>query len=138
MGEIVVEIELENSRDRTRFEDGYRQESEIRRVRIPAVADTGAMMLALPADTVDRLALEQRDTISVRYADDRRESLPVAGPLNIRIGQHSMATDCIVLPAGSNPVVGQIVTRVLDLLAGRTSLKFNPRPESPDRPLVRL
>ena len=138
MGEIVVEVELQNEDDRAAVRLGFSQESEVRRTQIRAVADTGAMMLALPADTVDRLGLEQLDSISVRYADDRRESLPVAGPLNIRIGQHSMATDCIVLPAGSNPVVGQIVTRVLDLLAGRTSLKLNPRPESPDRPLVRL
>ena len=45
MGEIVVEIELENLRDRNLFESGYLAEEEIRRVRIPAVADTGAVML---------------------------------------------------------------------------------------------
>ena len=138
MGEIVVEIELENQHDRALAEGGHLEESDVRRMRIPAVADTGAMMLALPEDVVDELGLAEVGSVSARHADGQSELLPVAGPLNIRIGASSMVTDCLVVPHGAQAVVGQIVTRTLDLLAGRTSLKLNPRLESPDGPLVRL
>ena len=138
MGEIVVQIELENSRDRSFQEGGYLDESEVRQARIPAVADTGAMMLALPEDVVDQLGLEHVDSIIARYADGRRESLPVAGPLSIRIGDRSMSTECIIVPTGADALVGQIVMERLDLIADCTSQTLTPRPESPERPLVRL
>ena len=48
MGEIVVDVELENLRDRNLFESGYLAEEEVRRVRIAAVADTGCA--GMPGD----------------------------------------------------------------------------------------
>ncbi|MDE2966907.1 MAG: retroviral-like aspartic protease family protein [Chloroflexota bacterium] len=138
MGEIVVEVELENQEDRVLVQRGYLDESEIRHTRIPAIADTGAMMLALPEDVVRQLGLQQVDSITARYADGRRDSLPVAGPLNIQIGERSMPTDCIVVPAGADALIGQLVMERLDLVADCTHQTLTPRPESPNRPLVRL
>ncbi len=137
MGE-AVQIELENANDLVLLQRGISENSEVRRVRIQAVADASAMMLALPADIVAELGLSEVGSVSARHAEGDSEPLPVAGPLNIRIGESSMVTDCVVVPHGADAVVGQIVTRTLDLLAGRTSLKLNPRLESPDRPQVRL
>lgn len=138
MGEIVVDIELENQEDRALGQRGFLEESEIRQTRISAVADTGAMMLALPEDVVDELGLAEVGSISARYADGRREPLPVAGPLTIRIGDRWMVTDCLVVPAGADALIGQIVMERLDLIADCTHQTLTPRPESPDRPLVRL
>lgn len=138
MGEIVVQIELENLRDRGRFEDGYRQESEIRQARIPAVADTGAVMLALPEDVVDQLGLDELGNVTTTYADGRQGSLTVAGLLTIRIGDRSMPTDCVVVPAGADALVGQLVMERLDLLADCVAQTLGPRPESPDRPMFRM
>ena len=138
MGEIVVPIELENQEDRTLVERGYLEDSEVRHVRIDAVADTGAMMLALPEDVVDELGLSEAGSISARYADGRREPLPVAGPLTIQIGDRSMPTNCIVVPSEADALIGQVVMEFLDLIADCTHQTLAPRPESPDRPLVRL
>ena len=138
MGEIVVPIKLENEHDRALADRGHLEESEVRRVTINAVADTGAMMLALPEDVVQQLGLRQVDTIRARYADGRREALPVMGPLSIRIDGPSIRCDCAVIPTGAEPLVGQIVMGQLDLMAGHTYQRFGPRAESPDRPLVRL
>ena len=138
MGEIVVRIHLENTNDRGAFNLDLLDESEIRSVEIDAVADTGAMMLALPEDVVSRLGLAQVDTVNARYADGRREPLALAGPLNVRISGRSMPTNCIVLPGGADALIGQIVLEGLDLFADCTNQRLTPRPESPDRPLVRL
>ncbi len=138
MGEIVVQIQLENTNDRGAFNRGFIDESEIRSLEIDAVADTGAMMLALPEDVVDQLGLSQVDSIIARYADGRRETLPVAGPLMIQIGDRSMTTECIIVPAGADALIGQLVMERLDLIPDCTHQRLTPRPESPDRPLVRL
>ena len=138
MGEIVVDIELENVVDRGRAEDGELPEADIRRAAISAVADTGAIMLALPEDVVSRLGLDLESSITATYADWRQGELPVAGPLLVRIGDRSMPANCIVLPQGTDALVGQLIMEGLDLVADCVARTLHPRPESPDRPLMRL
>ncbi len=138
MGEIIVEIELENVKDREMAEDGELPEADIRRAAIPAVADTGAMMLALPEDVVGQLGIRHRSSITATYADGRQGELPVAGSLFVRIGDRSMSADCVVLPKGTDALVGQLVMEGLDLVADCVAQTLHPRPESPDRPLMRL
>ena len=138
MGEIVVDIELENVKDRESAEDGELPEADVRRITIPAIADTGAMMLALPEDVISQLGIRQTGSIATTYADGRRGELPVAGPLIVQIGDRSMPTDCIVLPQGTDALVGQLVMERLDLVADCVAQTLHPRPESPDRPLMRL
>lgn len=138
MGEITVSAELENAADRGRFEHGDCQESDIRRSTVEAIVDTGAVMLVLPQNVVERLGVGTRRTVIVSYADERKEERPVAGPLTIRIGNRFMSTDCVVGPPLSEPLVGQIVMEALDLVADCTNRTLAPRPESPDYPLLKL
>ena len=80
MGEIVVDVELENAVDRGLAGKGFLQEADVRRATVSAVADTGAVMLALPEEVVQRLGVEVVGTGPVAYADGRRGELPIAGP----------------------------------------------------------
>ena len=138
MGEIVVEIELENPVDRQLAEGGALGTQAVRGETIDAVVDTGAVMLALPEGLVARLGIPTRRTISTSYADGRRGELPVAGPLTIRIGNREMSTDCIVVPERAEALVGQVVLETLDLIPDPLRQTLEPRPESPDRPLLRV
>ena len=138
MGEIVVNIELENVVDRELAEDGELPAADIRRATIPAVADTGAIMLALPEDVVSQIGARPAGSIVATYADGRRDELPVAGPLIVRIGDRWMPANCVVLPQGTDALVGQLVMEGLDLVADCVARTLHPRPESPDRPLMRL
>jgi predicted aspartyl protease len=138
MGEITVRAELENVVDRVNWEDGRIEESEIRSYKLDATVDTGAVMLVLPQNVVEKLGLKNRRTVIVSYADEPKEERQVAGPLTIKLGDRFMSTDCIVGPPLSEPLVGQIVLEELDLLADCTNRKLIPRPESPDYPLLKL
>ena len=138
MGEIVVEVQLENSGDRVLFERGFASEDAIRQTTIQAVADTGALMLALPQDVVAALDLGYRGTMAVRYPDGRDDRLPLAGDLTIQIGDRRMAAECVVVPTGADALIGQIVMERLDLIADPKNQSLTPRPESPDMPLIRL
>ena len=46
--------------------------------------------------------------------------------------------DCIVGPPLSEPLIGRIVLAALDLVADCGTRTLGPRPESPDRPLLKL
>ena len=106
MGEIVVEIELENPVDRQLAEAGSFAEEAVRRESVRAVADTGAAMLPLPDEVVGRLGTPIRRTMATTYADGRCRELPVARPLTFRIGDRDMLTDCIVVPGQAEALVG--------------------------------
>ena len=127
MGKITVNVTLENPNDRAVFERDYGEESAIRRSSLDAIVDTGAVMLVLPQNVVERLGVEIR-----------QEERPVAGPLTIHIGNRFMSTDCVVGPPLSEPLIGQIVLEALDLIADCTNRTLTPRPESPDYPLLKL
>lgn len=136
MGEIVAQVELENPGDRALAQRGYGPESGVRRSNVDAVVDTGAVMLVLPRNVVERLGLETQRTVVVTYADERREERPVAGPVTVRIGNRFMNTDCVVGPPLSEPLLGQIVLEALDLIADCTNRTLTPR--FPDYPLLKL
>ena len=138
VGEIIVEIELENAEDRSDARRGRIDEASVRREKVQAVADTGAVMLALPEDVVVGLGLPTVRTLTSTFADGRRGQLPVAGPLTIQIGDRQMLTECIVVPEGAETLVGQVVMEVLDLIPDPVNQTLGPRPESPDRPLLRV
>ena len=138
MGEIVVDVGLENVGDRELAKAGHLQEADIRRTTVKAVADTGAVMLALPEDVVERLGVEIVGSVACAYADGRRDERSVAGPLTVRIGDRWMHASCVVVPRGTDALVGQVVMEQLDLVADCVTRTLGPRPESPDLPLLRL
>ena len=66
MGEITVNIHLENTLDRLIARtDKSRQ---VRSYEMEAVVDTGAVMLMLPQDVVEELELPVQRRATVRYA----------------------------------------------------------------------
>ena len=110
----------------------------MRRETIKAVADAGRVMLELPQDVVEQLGLPTVSTVARARADGSRDILPVAGPLTVRICGRRTTTDCIVVAEGAQAVVGRVVTMALDLHPDPVNQTLGPRPESPDRPLLRV
>ena len=138
MGEIVASMKLENAEDRGVVRRGLSDESTVRRATVDGVVDTGAVMLVLPEDVVGRLGLATQREVVVTYADERKETRPVAGPVTVHIGDRFMIAECVIGPPSSEPLIGQIVLEALDLVADCANRTLGPRPESPDRPLLKL
>lgn len=76
MGEVVVDVELENSVDCAIFARGHGEASDIRRSAVEAIVDTGPVMLVLPQNVVERLGVNILRTVVVTYADQRIGSIP--------------------------------------------------------------
>lgn len=138
MWEIKVKIELENAADRFWFLDNKIQESEIRKYDMDAIVDTGAVMLVIPQDVVEELALKIARTVVVTYANEEKEERPIAGPVTIKIGKRFMSTECIVGPPLSEALIGQVILEELDLIADCQRKTLSPRPESPIYPSLKM
>jgi clan AA aspartic protease len=138
MGEIQTAMHLENTIDRGAFKEKYIEEHKIRSVEIEGIADTGARTLALPEDVIERLGISERREVKVHYADDRSEMRSIVGPITITIAERSTYVDAIVLPAGSEALIGQIVLERLDLVADCAEETLVPSPDSPHYPELSL
>lgn len=138
MGEIVVDIELENAFDVQLVRQGSLQAADVRRATVGAVVDTGALMLALPENVVERLGVEIVDSVTIAHADGRPGELPIAGPLTVHIGDRWTFARCVAVPRDADALVGQLVMNGLDLVADCRNQTLGPRPEAPDFPVFRM
>ncbi len=138
MGEVKVEVELENAGDREVARRGYLQEGQIRSAKVPILVDSGAVMLVLPQDLVEALGLNEVGKAIVTYADERKEERPIAGIVTVKVGNRLTSVNCVVGPPNSEPLLGQVILETLDLLVDCSQQKLIPRPESPFLPLLKL
>jgi clan AA aspartic protease len=138
MGEVKVEVKLENTTDRELVLRGLLKEEQVRSFNVHLIADTGAAMLVLPQDEVEALGLREIRKAVVRYADERKEERAVAGPVTVRVDGRAATVDCIVGPPNSEPLLGHVVLEIMDLLVDPLQQKLIPRPESPFLPELKL
>lgn len=127
MGEIRVKVELENGIDSGLWKIGKIKREEIRKYEVDAMVDTGSVMLFLPQDVVEVLGLPILRKAVIRYADERKDERPVAGPVSMKIINREMNCDCIVGPPFSEPLIGQIILEELDLIPDCQMQVLKPR-----------
>jgi hypothetical protein len=138
MGEVKVEVTVENAVDRERFLLGELQRTAVRSATVSALVDSGAVMLVLPQDLVEALGLREVGKAIVPYADERKEERPLAGIVTVQVGSRLTSLNCVVGPPGSEALIGQVVLETTDLLVDCSQQKLVPRPESPFLPLLKL
>src|SRR2546423_737738 len=114
MGEVRVELILENQSDRVLADPGHLDDAQVRHLKLDALVDTGAVMTLLPQDVVERLGLPLDGKIIVTLANEEKVELPRARLLSLRILDRQMDTDCLVGPPRCEPLVGQLVLERLD------------------------
>ena len=138
VGEIRVKVRFENDMDARLCGAGKLAKKRVRTAAVEAVVDTGAVMLLLPQELVEKPGLEVFDKTIVALADERRVSMDRAGGLVVDIGGRKMVTDCLVGPPGCEPLIGQLIMESLDLIADPAKRTLTPRPESPLRPTLKM
>lgn len=137
MGEVRAKLLLENQKERILADAGH-LETQVRRLEIDALVDTGAVMLLLPQDVVEALGLAVEGKIIVTLANDEKVELSRARHLSLTLADRQMDTDCLVGPPRCEPLVGQIVLERLDLIVDAVRRAVSPRPESPFLPSLKM
>lgn len=103
-----------------------------------ALVDTGATLLALPANLIKNLSLRKMRAVPVRYANNQIESRDLYAAVTLEILGRSATFDVLELPEGSQSLIGQIPLEALDLVVNPKSGKLSPNPLSPDAPMMDL
>jgi len=107
-------------------------------VEVEAVVDTDATMVVLPKDIVEALELRKVREVRVRYANNKVETKPIYGVVTIELKGRSANLDVLVEEKGSQPLIGQVLLELLDLVIEPKTRKLIPNPASPEMPMMEI
>lgn len=134
--EIREKIAIFNEWDEVLKKRGFT--SEVRKVEVEALVDTGAVMMLIPQDMKEHLGIEDKGKVIAVLADERRIELLKAGTVRVEIAGRSFSTDCLVGPPGCEVLIGHLILEALDLVLDLVKGKVLPRPESPFLPTLKM
>ncbi len=138
MGEVKVDITLENFVDRIKAEEGLLPVADVRLLHTRGLVDTGAVMNMFPRDMVEYLGVPIRGMVIVTLADERREEMQQAEGVVVEVAGRSATLPCLVGPPASEPLLGQVLLEVLDLLVDCPGQRLILNPASPIYPSLKL
>ncbi|MCL4513089.1 MAG: aspartyl protease family protein [Candidatus Eremiobacteraeota bacterium] len=107
-------------------------------VETEGLVDTGATMLVLPQDMVDKLNLRTVRKTTVKYANNKTEPRTIYGVVTLEVKGRSANFDALAEAAGTQPLIGQIPLEALDLIVNPKSGELMPNPLSPDIPMMEI
>jgi clan AA aspartic protease len=133
-----ADIELFNNADEMLCENGYLSTDKIRKVNITAMADSGAIRLAINEKIKNELGLRVRQQLNISLADGTKRTLDVAGPIRLKFQDRDCITDAFVLPDNEEPLIGAVPMELMDLVVVPTQNKLMYNPLHPDGPLYSM
>jgi len=107
-------------------------------VEAEAVIDTGATMVVLPKGIVDTLRLKKVREVKVRYANNKEETKPIYGVVTIERKGRSANRDVLVEEKGSQPLIGQVLLELLDLIVEPKTRRLIHNPASLEMPMMEI
>lgn len=131
MGLIYAEIDLISVDDIVLHRRGFIKESDIKQVRVNALVDSGAYMLAINENVKAQLDLPLIEKQFSRLADESLLELEVVGPVEVRFENRSTTVRAIVLPGNAEVLLGAIPMEDMDVLIDPKKQKLVVNPEHP-------
>ncbi|MDR0784382.1 MAG: retroviral-like aspartic protease family protein [Treponema sp.] len=116
MGEVRTEITLVNIRDKNIADEGYMPQSEVRRLTVNAVVDTGAWTLVMGEETREKLGLRVKKTGKTTVAGGGTVPSQITEPVTVHWKDRD--TDCraVVIPGEEDVLLGAIPLEGMDLM----------------------
>jgi clan AA aspartic protease len=131
MGLVYADIELINSDDLALLRRGYLAEDEVKRIKVKALVDSGAYMLAINENLKYQLNLPQLDEQIAELADGSEVKLDIVGPVDVRFENRSTTCRAMVLPGDGEVLLGSIPVEDMDVLIDPKQQKLVVNPETP-------
>lgn len=126
MGKVVEKVRFVNSFDPEKS------------IEVEAVIDTGATMIVLPKNLVERLGLKKVEDVKVKYADGSVKEKEVYGVVRVELMGRVGNFDVLAEDEGAQPLIGQIVLERLDLIIEPSTKRLIPNPRSPEMPMIEV
>lgn len=124
MGKVVERVKLTNLFDPSKT------------LEVEALVDTGATMVALPRGMVEALGLRKMREVQVRYANGSVARKEMYGVVTLEMMGRSGEFDVLAEEEGAQPLIGQVVLEVLDLVVDPRRRALMPNPASPEMPML--
>jgi clan AA aspartic protease len=138
MGQVHAEIELVSGEDLLNARRGNLDMDEIKKIRITALADTGAIFLCINENIQEYLQLPVMENRRFQLADGKTAQYLVVGPVDIRFQNRQASCDAIVLPGDAEPLLGCIPMEAMDVLIDPLRQELVVNPKHPDYAVHRL
>ncbi len=138
MGFVRAEIELTNTEDVIAVRFGQRAPSDVRKMAVTMLVDSGAIMLCINEQIREQLGLQLIEKTTVGLADGTMISLDVVGPVTVRFGNRKTNCDAIVLPGAAEPLFGAIPMEAMDVMIDPKNQQLIIPPDRPYLPLISL
>jgi clan AA aspartic protease len=136
MGLTMVKVKLTNFVDRVRADEGEIPEGSVRSLEIEALADTGAIAMAIPEDIAKALGVQITGSERVRVADGRSITVQRARGLIIEVLGRWVQGEALVLPEGATPLLGAVQLELMDFVVVPSTGEVIPNPAHPDGPVL--
>ncbi len=131
MGLIYAEIELINSNDLALVINNYLKAEDVRRMKVKAMVDSGAYMLAINERIKTQLGLTKVGERIAELANGSKEKMEIVGPVDIRFENRSSTVRAMVLPGNSEILLGAIPMEDMDVVINPKQQKLTVNPETP-------
>jgi clan AA aspartic protease len=111
-----VQATIENTSEREFAERGLWSPARVKAIELEMLVDTGSTLVVLPEPLVNRLGMRLMYRTPSVLADGTVIETWIAGGATMTVGDRSCSIDCVVAPAGSPALIGQVALEVLDFL----------------------
>ena len=134
MGLVHTEIELIRADDLALERAGHIKNTDVRKMRVKALVDSGALMLGINENIQAQLQLPKIDEEVATLADGSKVLLDLVGPIQVRFENRKTTVDALVLPGENEVLLGAIPMEGLDVIIDPGKQKMIINPDSPYMP----
>ena len=138
MGQVMVDVEITNALDFGNANAGTLPAAEVRRITVHALVDTGATMLVLPNENIQKLGLQEVRKARMLIGDGKRVERTIYGPARIKVQGREAIVEASDSSPGVPPLLGQIPLECLDFHVDPNRQRLLPSPDSPDMALATI
>ena len=136
MGQVHTQVILTNYREAIMARLGHLPPSEVHRIEVEALIDTGATRSVLPSAIADELGLLRLGRTVARYADGRMEEVDTTEGFYVAVLGRQALEDAMVL--GDRVLLGVTALEKMDLLVDCPQQRLLPNPANPQQPVFRV
>lgn len=131
MGLVYAEIDIISVDDIVLHRRGIIDESEIKKVTVTALVDSGAYMLSINDNIKTQLDLPFIEKQLVTLADESTIEVEIVGPVEVRFENRRTSVDAVVLPGDAEVLLGAIPMEDMDVLVDPRQRKLVVNPKHP-------
>ena len=127
MGRVMTTARITNLYDLLKVNEGLVDADDVRSIDVELLVDTGATLLSLPKDLIDRLGLNQiaEKRVTTAAGEVTRR---VFGAVRVVIMDRDATIDVMEVPPGVPPLLGYVPLELLDLVPNPKSGRLEGNP----------